>query len=190
MNNTITRQTIVHDAKWLKLVEAEASVRGEATKWLYCSRKQQPGATRSADAVMVVPFVRTPVGVKLIAVREFRIPLGGYQIALPAGLLDEGETPEAAAARELLEETGYEVTDVLDVSPVLPSSAGLTDETFQYVFVEAKAVGAQQLEATEAIEVLAVTLAELRELLHTPEHICGRLWPLAYQYTQQNQYPI
>ncbi|WP_309387377.1 NUDIX hydrolase [Cerasicoccus frondis] len=190
MKNTITKQTIVHDAKWLRLVEAEASIRGQATRWLYCSRKEQPSATHTADVVIIVPFVQTPVGVKLITVREFRIPLGGWQIAFPAGLIDADERPEEAAARELREETGYEVAKVLDVSPALPSSAGLTDETFCYVFVEARPGGGQQLETAEAIQVEAVTIEQLREMLDTPEHICGRLWPLVYQYIQNNKFPL
>lgn len=37
---------------------------------------------------------------------------------LPAGLIDEGETPEQAAIRELQEETGFKAAKVLEVSPL------------------------------------------------------------------------
>jgi len=44
---------------------------------------------------------------KLILVRQFRPSLNRYTLELPAGFIDEGETPEFAASRELMEETGY-----------------------------------------------------------------------------------
>ncbi|KAI0255929.1 hypothetical protein BJV78DRAFT_1151372 [Lactifluus subvellereus] len=45
---------------------------------------------------------------------------------LPAGLIDDGETPEGAAIREFQKETGYEAEGVLDSSAVLVSDPGMT----------------------------------------------------------------
>lgn len=44
---------------------------------------------------------------EVLLVRQFRLPAGGYLWELPAGRLDEGETPLQGAKRELMEETGY-----------------------------------------------------------------------------------
>jgi ADP-ribose pyrophosphatase len=112
-------------------------------------------------------------------------------IALPAGLVNPGETAESTAERELLEETGYAVTAVLDKSPpTLFPSAGLTDECFQLVFVEAAYRGPAALEASEEIELVPVTIAALRALMAESPAFCGRTWPLCYQYLQANEFPI
>jgi 8-oxo-dGTP pyrophosphatase MutT (NUDIX family) len=44
---------------------------------------------------------------------------------LPAGLIDEGETPEQAAIRELEEETGFKASSVIESTPVIVSDPGI-----------------------------------------------------------------
>ena len=48
-----------------------------------------------------------------------------YSTELPAGLIDDGETPEQAGIRELREETGYKAEGVIDSSAVLANDPGL-----------------------------------------------------------------
>lgn len=55
------------------------------------------------SAVMMAVDARN----RVLLVRQFRLPANGYLWELPAGRLDDGETPLKAARRELLEETGY-----------------------------------------------------------------------------------
>ena len=44
---------------------------------------------------------------RILLVRQYRLPADAYLWELPAGKVDEGETPLQAAKRELIEETGY-----------------------------------------------------------------------------------
>ena len=189
MKPEVTNRTIAHDTTWLKLVEAEATIRGMDKKWLYCTRKDPSVATSTPDAVVIVPFSKEDGVTKIILVREFRIPLGQYQIGFPAGLIDPGETAESSADRELLEETGYGVERIFEKSKPLATSAGLTDETFQYVFCEAVYKQKQALESSEDIEVLKLSLPELKQIMDGPDPLCGRVWPICLQYTQTNQFP-
>lgn len=64
---------------------------------------------------------------------QYRPPVEAFCVEFPAGLIDEGESPEQAGVRELKEETGYEgkVCSIHDVSPVLSKQPGMTNATMK-----------------------------------------------------------
>ena len=61
---------------------------------------------RHPGASAVVPFLSDPRGEdpQILLLRQYRYAADGYLYEIPAGRLDDGETPEACAARELKEE--------------------------------------------------------------------------------------
>jgi len=65
-----------------------------------------------------------------MVILQYRPPVDAVCVEFPAGLIDEGETPEQAAVRELKEETGYE-GKVRDVSPSLSNQPGMTNANMQ-----------------------------------------------------------
>ena len=117
------------------------------------------------DAVSVV--ARTPRDT-LVMEREFRYPLNSWCIAFPAGLVDPGEDIVTCAARELSEETGYEV--IPGTTPhALPqagySSTGLTDETVHIVYMQAEKARDAHTEPNELIEVFELPIADIDSFL-------------------------
>lgn len=65
-----------------------------------------PRAALTADVVLIDP--NSDEGTRILCIRRKHYPFEG-QWALPGGFLDEGETPIAAAVRELQEETGVKI---------------------------------------------------------------------------------
>lgn len=89
---------------------------------------------------------------------------------MPAGLIDEGETPEQAAIRELEEETGYKADGVIESSPVIVSDPGMTNANMKLVILDVRLedkleVPVQKLDAGEFIVKRVVELAKLEEEL-------------------------
>ncbi|KAG5643899.1 hypothetical protein DXG03_009470 [Asterophora parasitica] len=85
---------------------------------------------------------------------------------LPAGLVDEGETPEQAAFRELQEETGYKAHKVIESSPVVVSDPGMTNANMKLIVLDVELPDKmeypeQKLEAGEFITTHVVELAKL-----------------------------
>lgn len=110
---TVLRTETVADCRVFR-VEGRQSQRGEGG----------PEATfygiDTSDWVNVV--ARTDDG-QVVLVRQFRHGIGGDILELPGGMIDAGESPEQAAARELREETGYEPQRVVVLGAANPNPA-------------------------------------------------------------------
>ena len=111
---------------------------GNQKSWFIASRDSEPkcvtGRFAVPDGVIIVPFHSEQN--KLVVTREYRVAVGDYKYGFPAGLVDEGETALEAAKRELKEETGLILKQILKISPPVFSSTGMTDETVSIVYVE------------------------------------------------------
>ena len=67
-------------------------------------------ANRAESVVMIVHD--GPAHERILLNREYRMAVGGYSYNFPAGLVEAGETPEQAVARELREETGLRLATI------------------------------------------------------------------------------
>jgi ADP-ribose pyrophosphatase len=171
----------VADLRWLKLFEVDYEhPSGSRGTWQFASRKSRPqldGSPLAAEAVFIVPLLKTPVGNRLVMTREFRVPLGDYEHSFPAGLRDPGEDIEATLRRELAEETGLALTKTLTLSPAVASSAGLTDESAAIAFVECSGTPhTGHAENTEDIHLLVVNFDQMRALRQTPVKFSAKAW--------------
>ena len=90
---------------------------GKRRTWESAERSTRP-KNSPIDGVGIVAILQKPSGLELLLQKQFRPPINKVVIEVPAGLVDEGETAEESAVRELREETGY-VGIAAEVSPVM-----------------------------------------------------------------------
>jgi ADP-ribose pyrophosphatase len=129
---------------------------------------------------------------RLVLTNEFRVPIGGYEISFPAGLIDEDdykgvnikEAACRAAIREFKEETGMDFCPK-EISPVnLYSSAGMTDESVCVVIGQASGEPNYDLqEASEDIEVMLLQKEELSEIMSDDTKLFSKVaWPFLWAF--------
>jgi len=167
------------EAKWTELNKIEwTDQTGKDRIWEAAARKTRTKG--GVDAVAIAPIIRHPSKPpSTLIILQYRPPVEGTCVEFPAGLIDEGESPEQAAIRELKEETGYE-GKVIDCSPTVVSDPGLTTANMQMVTMEVNLKEGdkepeQHLDEGEFIERRIVPLTELYSTLQALSQEKGKI---------------
>jgi ADP-ribose pyrophosphatase len=97
-------------------------------------------------------------------VRQERVPAGGPVLELPAGGIEEGESPLQTAQRELREETGLHGGDWVEVAAFF-TSPGYSDEKLHLFVATGLEQGEASPEGSEEIDVVRVPVDGLDRLI-------------------------
>lgn len=97
---------------------------------------------------------------KMVMVRQYRNPAGQVMLETPAGKIDKGEEPLAAAVRELKEETGYTASEVKFMTGFYPS-VGYSEEMLYLYLCTGLEAGEPSPDENEAIDIEEIDVEEL-----------------------------
>lgn len=139
-----------------------------------------PDGAETDYEVMVAPEVACIVALtvdgSVVLARQYRPGPGEWLMELPGGVVDPGESPADAAARELLEETGHAAGSLQAVGTTLQAGMS-TMRKHVFAAVDCVVVGPPALDEHEFIEPVLVSLEEFRSHLRG-----GRLTDVAAGY--------
>ncbi|MEM1627717.1 MAG: NUDIX hydrolase [Desulfurococcaceae archaeon] len=108
------------------------------------------------QAVVVLPFISEE---EVLLIRQFRAPLNDFIIEAPAGVIDSGESPEEAAYRELLEETGYYPGKLVKIGEFTPAP-GYSTELLHFFYAKDLVYKGARPEKYEIIRTFKVNIKE------------------------------
>lgn len=152
-------ERVIYDNPWVQLGLSDVELPG--------GERFEHHVVRLKAAAMVV-LVDDADRVLLLWRHRFVVNRWGWE--LPGGLVDDGESPAGAAARELLEETGYRAATLRHVTRFQPM-VGMVDSWHDVYVGEGPVRVAEPTEATEMARMEWVPLAEIPGLIAD-----GRVW--------------
>jgi 8-oxo-dGTP pyrophosphatase MutT (NUDIX family) len=120
----------------------------------------------SADWALVIPI--TPNG-EVVFIRQYRHGVQQVVLEIPGGMMDGKETPEATAARELREETGYVSEHLRHLGKLLPNPALNAASCHVVVAHGCRRDGGPRFDPLERIDVLLRPLSAVPEMIRNGE---------------------
>ena len=159
-------------AKKARLISSKIAYKGKVFS-VFTDKVEEPGGTintrdvirhNGSVVVLAIDESTNPKDPIVILERQYRHAAGQFLLELPAGRIEPGEAPLAAAKREMIEETGYRAKKWTLLTKYF-ASPGFLGEWMQIYLARDIRAGIAQPEADEHIEILRVPLSQALALI-------------------------
>ena len=179
MKNKVQNLETLAQTKFLSLYNANYINKGGNKKtWTIATRKSKEaledqffnGKEDKVDAVVILAYHKDEK--KLVAIKQFRMPINNYVYELPAGLIDNNDDIISTVKRELKEETGLDLEEVIEnkIGQKLYLSPGMTDESVSLVYCTCSGkISDENLEEDEDIETILLSKEDAIKILNSGE---------------------
>lgn len=114
------------------------------------------------DWINIIPLTAND---EVVMIEQYRHGTGEVTLEIPGGMVDAGESPIEAAAREMLEETGYKASEVVPLGKTRPNPAIQDNWIHTFLARDAKFEHAPEFHGTEHTAVRLVPLADVPGLI-------------------------
>ena len=108
---------------------------------------------------------------EVLLVKQYRHPIQQMSFELPGGFIDPGEDIQKAAAREIMEETGYAFTSFHALGKTSANPGLISNYTHLYIALGGKKSAAQSLDENEEIEIIHASIPEIKHMMNRGEII-------------------
>ncbi len=175
----------IHQGKFLSYyVASYINKDGDLKEYEFISRKNN--VTKDIFGQVVVEGVGlVPLSEnhqRILLQKEFRLATNRDVYNFPAGLIDKGETPQEAAKRELKEETGLDLIEIIETLSPSYASQGTSDELMQIVVCTCEGEIKESCYADEEITARWYTKEEIKELLKQNVFMSARTQMFLWQW--------
>jgi 8-oxo-dGTP pyrophosphatase MutT (NUDIX family) len=116
----------------------------------------------SPDWINIIPLTKDG---EVVLIEQYRHGTGEISLEIPGGMVDAGENPLDAAARELLEETGYEASEVIFLGKTRPNPAIQNNWIHTYLARDVEYLQEPACEGTEQTIVRLFPLERIPALI-------------------------
>ncbi|MBN1942593.1 MAG: NUDIX hydrolase [Phycisphaerae bacterium] len=157
MNNVLVHRSYLFEVRRLRLQLPDG-------------REYDRDLIHHRGAALVLPVLADG---SIVMIRNYRFAAGGYLWELPCGTVDEGETPEVCAARELAEESGYTAGRIEKLGQFY-SCPGYSNEIIHAYLATDLTAGEQHLEGYEDILVEVLSDKKVRRMAAENEITDGK----------------